>query len=301
MVEDIIVENLDKNEKLSLSMLTTPFYILESVDWGTIQATHYSYKFINQIGVYVSGTYLGTRDIRIIGWIIASSEEEMDSRKEYLNKLMNPQNSFRCYYKDYELDFMLSETIGYSSTSGENNEVMCKFQISGVCLNPLFRSIEEKKEEIALYRPKFHFPLNISEVPNPPGGIIFGERSRELLIIVNNEGSVSTGFRLVFKANGTLSNPYIVNAKTREFMKINAIMEAGQEIVVNTMMGEKKIISTKEDADPENYFKYKDIGSSWLQLEVGQNIFSYGASSNVDNLDIYIYHQDKWLEVQECK
>lgn len=301
MVEDIVIENLDTSEQLPLSMLTTPFYILESVDWGTIQSTHYSYKFINQIGVYVSGTYLGTRDINIIGWIIASSEEEMDSRKDYLNKLINPQNSFRCYYKSYELDFLLSETIKYSTTSRENNEVVCKFQISGVCPNPLFKSTEGKREEIAVYHPKFHFPLTISETPDPPKGIIFGERSKEALVTIINEGSVSTGFRIVFKAIGAVSNPYLVNAQTREFMRIDSSMEAGQEIVINTVLGEKKITSVKEGGETENYFKYKDIGSSWLQLEVGENIFGYGASENVDNLEILLYHQDKWLEVQGCK
>ena len=301
MVEDIVIENLNTSERLPLSMLTTPFYILESVDWGTIQSTHYSYKFINQIGVYISGTYLGIRNINIIGWIIASSEEEMDLRKDYLNKLINPQNSFRCYYKSYELDFLLSETIKYSATSKENNEVVCKFQISGVCPNPLFKSVKEKREEIAVYHPKFHFPLTISETPNPPKGIVFGERSREALITIVNEGSVSTGFKIVFKAIGAVSSPYLVNAKTREFMRINSSMEAGQEIVINTVLGEKKITSTKEGGETENYFKNKDLGSSWLQLEVGENIFGYGALENVDNLEILLYHQDKWLEVQGCK
>lgn len=300
MVEDINIINLDTEESLALSMLTTPYYILDSVDWGTITATHHSYKFVNQIGVYVTGTSLGTRDITIIGWVIASTEEEMDSRKDMLNKFINPQNSFRCEYKKYILDFLVNESVKYSTTSKENNEVMCKFQISGTCPDPLFRNNENKREEVATYVPKFHFPLIISESPNPPGGIVFAERTKSLFATVINEGSVSTGFTIVFRALGSVNTPYIQDVNSLEFMRINKTMKAGEEITINTVIGSKSIVGGI-NGETSNYFKYKSVDSSWLQLKVGENVFAYGAAQNADSLEVLIYHTDKWLEVQECK
>lgn len=49
-----------------------------------------------------------------------------------------------------------------------------------------------------------------------------------------------------------------------------------------------------------NYFKYRDLDSTWLQLDVGDNLFRYDADTGIDNLEVYIYFHSKYLEVQEC-
>ncbi|MBO5744030.1 MAG: phage tail family protein, partial [Clostridia bacterium] len=49
-----------------------------------------------------------------------------------------------------------------------------------------------------------------------------------------------------------------------------------------------------------NYFKYLDLNSEWLQLYVGDNLFRYDADGNPGNLEVFIYYNNKYLEVQEC-
>ena len=50
MVESIRLQNVATSARLMFDMVTTPDYILNSVDWGVVESTHHSYKYVNQIG-----------------------------------------------------------------------------------------------------------------------------------------------------------------------------------------------------------------------------------------------------------
>lgn len=299
MVENILLKNSISKEELELDKVTTPDYILHSVDWGSIEGSHNSYKYVNQVGVYVTRTNLGTRDIEVIGWIVAENENQMTQRKMELNKFFNPQQPIDLFYKKYKIRFLPNSSIKYSAITAENNEVMCKFKIEGLCPDPLFTENSEQKITAANTIGMFHFPLIISEVPNTPGGIIFGYRQPSLIVAIENKGAISTGMTIVFKANGTLINPSLINVDTQKFFKVNKTMQAGEQITINTTIGQKKIQGLLY-GELTNYFKYRDFESEWLQLEVGDNLFRYDADAQIENLEVYIYFHNKYLEVQEC-
>lgn len=299
MVESIKLKNVVSGKSISLDMITTQDYILNSVDWGAIESTHHSYKYVNQIGVYVTGTTLETRSIVIIGWIIAENDKLMTARKEILNRFINPTQAIDLYYKKYKLRFLPNTSIKYAETEKDNNDVVCKFKIEGYCADPLFSEEMESKVTAANTKALFHFPLIISEVPNPPKGAVFGLRQPSLIVSVENKGAVDVGMKIIFKANGTLVNPSLTNVRTQKYFKINKTMSAGEEIIVDTIVGEKKIQGTI-NGSKMNYFKYLDLDSEWLQLSVGDNLFRYNADQNVENLEVYIYYNNKYLEVQEC-
>jgi hypothetical protein len=77
-------------------------------------------------------------------------------------------------------------------------------------------------------------------------------------------------------------------------------MVAGEEIEINTNVGEKSIRGKIGNAAYTNYFMYKNIDSSWLQLDVGDNLFRYNAEEGINNLDVFVYFYNRYLEVQEC-
>lgn len=302
MVENIVLKNEVTSKVLELDCVTTPNYILDTVDWGQISSNHHSYKYINQIGVYVTNTTLETRDINITGWIVASTEAQMTERKKLLNRFVNPQQQILLTYSDYTLEFLPDTSVKYSATVKENNEVVCKFQISGLAPDPMFKDSAQSKIAAATTTGQFHFPLMLNitdEVTNLPTAM-FGLRSTSLIVDVYNYGAVSTGMTIVFKAKGTLENPYLVNVDTQEYFKINKTMVAGEVVKINTTIGEKKITGTL-DGTSSNYFKYRDLNSTWLQLEVGDNLLRYNADDGIDNLECYIYFYNRYLEVQECK
>lgn len=300
MVENIVFKRVDSNEELALSMTDTPFYILNNVDWGVVQGTHHSYKYVNQIGVSITSTSLKERSITVTGWIIADTEEEMDERKQFLNRYFDPRYEIDVMYKGYFLRFVPDNTVKYGTSEKENNDTIVQFQIKGTCADPLFSEINGSKETIAATIATFHFPL-IMSTNLYEKGIVFGYRQPSLTAKVTNKGAVEVGMKIVFKAIGELTNPRLIDVDTREFVAIEKSMVAGEEIVINTNVGEKSIQGKIGNEDYSNYFMYKDLDSTWLQLRLGDNLFRYDADSGLDNLEVYLYFYNKYLEVQECK
>lgn len=299
MVENIKLTNEVTLATLELDMVTTPYYILDKIDWGQISSTHHSFKYVNQIGVYVTGTSLETRDVSIIGWIIADTEEQMTERKKVLNRFVNPQQMLKLEYRDYTLEVLPNKTIQYSATVEENNEVMCKFQISAFAADPLFKKSSENKIAVAATKGLFHFPLKINTVDNGYPTVMFGLRQPSLIINIFNSGDIDTGFKIVFKAQGTLKNPSLINVDTQEYFRINKVMIPGEEVEIDTTIGQKKIVG-KLNGVEHNYFKYRDFDSTWLKLAVGDNLFRYDAEENIGGLEVYVYYHARHLEVQEC-
>lgn len=300
VVENIVFKRVDSNEELALSMIDTPFYILKNVDWGVVQGTHHSYKYVNQIGVSITSTSLKERSIIVTGWIIADTEEEMDERKQFLNRYFDPRYEIDVTYKKYFLRFVPDNTVQYGTSESENNDTIVQFQIKGTCADPLFSEINGSKETIAATIATFHFPLIIS-TNLYERGLVFGYRQPSLTAKVTNKGAVEVGMKIVFKAIGELTNPRLIDVDTREFVAIEKSMVAGEEIVINTNVGEKSIQGKIGNEDYSNYFMYKDLDSTWLQLRLGDNLFRYDADSGLDNLEVYLYFYNKYLEVQECK
>lgn len=299
MVERIILRRTRNQEELVMDMVSTPDYILKSVDWGVVKGTHHSYKYVNQVGETVANTSLGTRDIKIEGWIVAESESHMILLKRKLNSFVNPQEAVTMFYSDYKINFVPDETVKYSISAAENNEIFCKFEIDGTAPNPLFSDDFETKSAFVETVPSFHFPLVLSKTL-PDKGAVFGKRTASLIVNVNNKGSVSVGMKIVLKANGTVINPGLTNVNTQENFTINKTMIAGEEIEITTIIGEKSVKGKIGNNGFTNYFMYKDMDSSWLQLDVGDNLFRYNAEDGIENLDVFVYFYNQYLEVQEC-
>lgn len=300
MVERIILRKVKNQEELILDMVSTPDYILESVDWGTIQATHHSYKYVNQVGETIDNTSLETRPIEIKGWIVAKSESHMTMLKRKLNSFVNPKEAITIFYNSYKINFVPNETVRYSIEAAENNEVFCKFQIYGIAPNPLFSDEFETSSAFVTTIPSFHFPLVLSN-SLPDKGVIFGKRTASLIVNVYNKGSDSVGMKIIFKANGTVINPSLTNVNTQEEFTIDKTLIAEEEIVINTSIGEKGIKGKIGNNDYTNYFMYKNLDSSWLQLNIGDNLFRYNAEDGIENLDVFVYFYNQYVEVQECR
>lgn len=300
MVEEITLRKISNSEEIHMDMVTAPGYILKSVDWGTIKGTHNTYKYLNQIGVSVNNTSLGTRDIAIEGWIVAQHERDMDKKKATLNAFINPQEPLDLLYDDYKIQFNPDNTVKYSINYAENNDVICKFQIVGTAHDPMFVDNIENQLNFATTTAGFHFPLVISQ-QLPEGGVVFGSRTDSLIATVINKGSVPTGMRIVLKAKGSVSNPKLINVETQEQLLISKDLVAEEEIEINTIVGSKRVRGRIGETSPfTNYFVYKTLDSTWLQLAVGKNLFRYDADSGLDNLEVFVYFQNRFLEVQEC-
>lgn len=300
MIENITLINNKSGAVLDLSMTETPYYVLDEVDWGQVPGDFQTYKYVNQPGVSVENVNLEPRPVAITGWVVAENKDQMTERKAVLNTFVNPQEEFTILYEDYKLKFHPDTSVKYSVGYEENNDTFVKFRIEGTAYNPLFFDKSETIEDGYDLYGMFHFPLIINKTQQDPPQIMFGWNKQAEYVNVLNSGQVDTGFKVIFKARGGyVKNPSITNGNTLEFIKINKTLAPNEEIIVNTIEGERSVTG-KLDGVNYNYYKYRDANSSWMQLKVGENIITYTADEGVVYLDIFIRYTNKYLEVQEC-
>lgn len=161
-------------------------------------------------------------------------------------------------------------------------------------VNPFWREETETREDIATWIGGFEFPV-------PDGlelydGWEIGYRQPSLIVNVYNSGDVKSGIRIEFRAIGAVTNPVLLNVDTREFIKLNISLVAGDVLTVSTGYGEKAV-KLNRGGTITDAFRYLDVDSSYLQIAVGDNLFRYSADANAENLEVSIYHNNLYLGV----
>lgn len=217
-------------------------------------------------------------------------KKEIERKK--LISFFNPKNSgvLIISYGDMERSIVY-EIEGFNCKLTNIHDDLT-FMVDFLCPNPYLRDIIESKINIALWKGVFKFPLTIPKNI----GIIVGLREPSLIVNVNNTGDVKCGVIIEFKALGTVSKPSLLNVNTGEYIKINKSMVAGEVITVNTNIGSKKIMQILNGVET-NILNYIDLDSTFLQLNVGDNLFRYDAEANLNNLEVSIYYNPYYLGV----
>ena len=73
-------------------------------------------------------------------------------------------------------------------------------------------------------------------------------------------------------------------------------MTAGEKIIISTGYNNKKIVS-ELDGITTNIMNYLDLNSTFLQLEVGDNLFRYDADDNLSQLEVNIRYTQRYLGI----
>lgn len=299
MVENIKLRDLTNGSVLELSQENTPYYILKEADWGTIQATHNQTRYVKQIGTTLVSTVLGIRDIEISGWVIARNTNQMITRKTNLNNFFNPLHDYQIEYLGYKLGVIFNQSIRYAREIKGNNEVICEWKIEGISTDPLFYEIGSNATESTDSDAKFMFPCSFNSNTKE---VVFGEVKLNSIIAIMNTGQVDVGLQIYIKCFGPVTNPIITNVQTGEFIKINKVLSEGEEIFINTSIGNKSIKGrTNPNSDYTNYYNYRDFESSWLQLIAGISYFVVTAEGNYENLKVVFNFNRAYMEVQKCE
>ena len=113
---------------------------------------------------------------------------------------------------------------------------------------------------------------------------------------VYNDGDVESGIRVEISAVGDVTNPQILNVTTGKYIRFTLALSLGDKLVISTGYGDKWATYT-HDGTEEDALKYLDIESTFLALDPGDNLIKYGADSGIDNLQVAIYHSNRYLGV----
>lgn len=269
----------------------------DGLDWGSVNGSHNTYNYPNQVGVSISSTKLNPRDITIEGYVyyILTAKERAEipreERNEYcyskikqkkrsLDEVINPNDFVKIIIGDYYIEGKPNNSVYYGNTEEDNNTYFCKFLISVYCANPMFKKNTISRTNIQSSTPYFHFPLIIPEII----GISLSSRENYLLLAVENEGSVSIGGRIILTAKGQVTNPTLENIITGETIKINKVMQSGEVITINTSDGSQRGIIGNYGGIERSYLQYWDFSNTWFKFLIGTTLIGYSTDDSSESL-----------------
>lgn len=258
-----------------------------------ITNTIYSTGSMGQHGDTLVGNRIEPRDIEITGKIQDPDKDTQLRLRREAVRILNPDLLGTLYYQygDYikKIGAKAKKTPRFSHPN-----ISEEFSILFRCLDPFWRDEAEVREEVATWVGDWEFPCEIDK--DDPQDMIFGHHEESVIVTVYNAGHIATGMRIVFRALGELQNPQLFNVATREYMKLNYTMQGGDVITIDTSYGAKSIILTRNGVET-NIYRYMDVDSTFLQLDIGDNIFRYDADDGLSNLEVTVYFAQKYLGV----
>lgn len=149
----------------------------------------------------------------------------------------------------------------------------CTMAVTLYCAMPYWVDSEPVQAEISPIINMHHFPVSF-----PEEGIVLGTFDNDLSQHLVNRGDVETGMKITMIATGEVVNPKLT-AENGRFIGINDTLQENDEVIINTVKGEKSI--TKNGVDILNKIAE---GSHFLQLQTGDNRFTISADEGVNNI-----------------
>lgn len=255
--------------------------------------TIYSTNSMGQHGDTFAGNRIEPREIEIIGKIRETGKDTQLALRRQALKILNPELNGTLYYK-YG-DFLRKITAKVKeSPRFTHPELSQEFSIVFKCLDPFWREDLDQRKDVASWLADWFFPTAILE--DDPDSMIYGHRETSVIVDVYNDGHVATGMKIYFKAMGAVTGPSLFNMNTREYMKVDYSMQAGDVIVVDTSYGNKGI-TLQRGGQEINLYRYMDVDSTFMQLDIGDNVFRYDADDGLTNLEVTVYYAQKYLGV----
>ena len=277
---------------VGLSITRSAPFLIQA--FGTTENINiYSAKGVLQDGTTYLGNSLDVGDISIGLILLSDTKEQIINLRKQVEQAFNPKLGEGYLTYTDEVKSIKIKCIPSKMPWFENNEdgIWQSGLINLTANNPYWQDLSQIKAEIASWLGGFSFPLELVA-----GGIEMGTRSPSLIVNVTNKGDVKCGMTAQFTALATLTNPSILNVNTGEYIKILKTMVAGEVLTVTTNFGNKKVTSTINGVTT-NAFNFIDLNSTFMQLNVGDNLLKYDASTNVANLTVVIYYTPQYLGV----
>lgn len=206
-----------------------------------------------------------------------SSTEDTETRRQNLIRFLNPYLTGKLYVNYSGVKRVINYEVAGFKDSRENLYDPLKFIINLICPNPFFKDEREFSKNMAGKINSITVPFNI-----PARGMIMSAKVlRQEATIINN-GDKDTGLIISFIAKGEVSNPKIENLTTGKFLRIVVDLMPGDILTINTNKGTKRI-----ELNGKNISQKMDRSSSFIDMQVGENVLKYSADKGYTNLNVY--------------
>lgn len=236
---------------------------------ATINTSNYA----NSDGSSFNSSKISNREIVITIYI----NGDVQKNRLTLYKYFRNKEWCKLYYTDDSRDVFIE---GYVQTLEVNAFVQKQVaQISILCPNPYFKDIETIIQSISKSIKKFTFPFSINI--NEP--IAFSYIELEKITNVINDSESETGLIINVLFMGTVNKLEIRNIDTGKNFIIDYEFIKGDKLVINCNRGNKSVTLTREAVN-YNLIPYVRNGSTFFQLGIGDNNFSFLADEGADDM-----------------
>lgn len=294
MINKIVYEN-ERGISIELNR-DGPLFLFSVKGFDGLEADVVSSKSAYQDGVSISKTILKSRVLTLNCYLEVDNEQQRDILKRKLYNAFNPKlkGHMKIYTDANKLrgasNLRVIQAPIFDDDYKSLNELV-GFQIQLSMPLPYFEDINENRVDFGNDIGNFFFDLEIEEEGNE-----LSIKNNSIVTNIANNGDAETPIKVVFKAKTELKNPSIYNVYTKEYIKINRTMQEGEEIIVTTHKGNKRVESYLNGIT-SNIFNDLDLGSSFIWLDVGDNVIRYDAETMIEQLEVYIYYTNYYLGV----
>ena len=228
-------------------------------------------------GSKFNSSKLGTRNIVIMLKLNGNVEQNRIN----LYQFFPTKENIKFYYKNGTRDVYIEgyvESVEVDLFSSKE-----QMQISIVCPQPYFKSVEEIVADISNVLAAFEFPFSIN-IGSP---IPFSTFNRASVTNVVNDSESETGLIIDIDVLDSINSIVIRNTKNGDSISLSYAFQANDRVTINTNKGNKSITLLRNGVT-YNIFNSLQSGSKFFQLDIGDNYFGYLIDNGAMNNAVYI-------------
>lgn len=254
-----------------LDLANNPDFVLSDVSGLTEAAVDIaSYDVAAVDGDIINSVRTQPRSITLFFTILPNRKVEEVKRK--VLKVIKPKQTGVLHWEQDGRSLEIEGTVETVQMPRFTNAVV--MQVSLYCAQPYWEDAEYMLRQIEYILGLHHFELAF-----PQGvGVAMGEYNLDLTRSFNNDGDADVGMDITIIATGNITNPKLERSDGLYF-GLTETMEVNDRIDICTVKGKKTV--TKNGV---NIMNKVIAGSTWLQLEVGENVFTISEAGGSANM-----------------
>ena len=280
-----------RGEKLTLTQRETEYQVVSVEGLNPPNALITSSSVVGLDGEKFQSSKLETRNLVITVKI----NGDVEANRNRLYRYAKTKQYCKVYYKSERHDVFAEGYVDTVEGSLFTNDQ--RIQISIICHDPYFQSVNEIYSDISKVLGLFSFPFSFGaaglvENTITDAAIEFGRYDENRIVNIINDGA-DTGLTIHMVVFGaTVINPIIYDVYTREFFALDTELYKDDVVTINTNRGQKSITVLRNGVEL-NGINWLRANSTWLQLHEGDNLYTYDAEEGVNLISVHITHRPR--------
>ena len=266
-----------------MPLFGNPYFTVTDIDGLTMADVAISSNVMSDMdGDIITSQTVNPRTVTIT--LRVNQNINTEECKRYVTSFVKLKQKGELYMDYRDRIVTLSGVIQSFNMPRFSNAVAIQFAL--YCSQPLWEDVQALSAMISEVVPLHHWEI----IPKEDADIVMGEIMDTKKQTIVNNGDVPVGMRITIVALGAVSNPVIYRDGTEEFFKVNVTMSDRDELIISTVRGEKYV-----RLNDESIIEKVAEGSTWLQLEAGENDFVIDADSGVDSVQLTLVARERYI------